>query len=173
MIWPWVVYCDWCEGHQKSAGIQLNNLDGFRDYCKTLDISFDTCVQVTQSLNAQLPIPSHLFYSFEHCEQLWGKDIPKPQFHIHNIKIKGSDITLAKNDKTIMFNYNGVKYIKFSTNQDLRDKLHIGENQWIMLEIICEFGLNYYQGRITPNIYINDLEVTEMQNNIISIDDIF
>lgn len=164
------------EGHNNIFGVGWlkDNTIALQEYCNKLNFEEQSeAINVALSLNANNKIPDYLFSAFENSNDIWCNQIPKPQFHIHNIKIKGSDIILAKNDKTIMFNYNGVKYIKFSTNQSLRDKLHIGGNQWIMLEIICEFGLNYYRGKVIPNIYISDLEVAEMQNNIIGIDDIF
>lgn len=163
-----------CAGHKNVFGVGwlMKNTEKLQAYCDGLNL-VEEMNEVTQSFDATYSLPNNLFNEFEYCDELWGKGIPKPQFHLHNIKLKGSDILLAKNGKTIIFTYNGVKYIKFSTNQGVRDELCIGRNQRLNLEILGEFNLNYYMGRIYQQVIIDTLEVAQLEDDYIDIDFIF
>ena len=163
-------------GHSTAFGVGFKekDLDKLKEYCNSLELNKDMVYNVTQSF---LPnkIPKHLFTEFNDYNELWGKGIIKPQFHISNININSDDIrVMGKTKTTIKFNYKGIDYIKFFVSHiDQEQIYHIGENKDLLINIICEFSLNIWNGRVTPQAIIDKIEVNLKAKKPMSIDDVF
>ena len=88
------------------------------------------------------------------------------------MSIKAQDIqVIGRNKTTIKFEYKGKDYIKFFCGQNVKDKLHIGENRKISLDIIGKLEYNVYNGNVTKQVIIEDFEVNEPKET--SWEDIF
>lgn len=163
-------------GHSTAFGVGFKEKDlgKLKEYCNSLELNKDIVYNVTQSF---LPnkIPKHLFTEFNDYNELWGTGIIKPQFHISNICINSDDIrVMGKTKTTIKFNYKGVDYIKFFVSHDDQDRVyHIGGNKDLNIELIGEFAINEWNGRITPQAIIDKIEVNLKAKKPMSIDDIF
>ena len=81
---------------------------------------------------------------------------------------------LGKNKTTIKFHYNGIDYIKFFVSHEEQDtKWFIGESIDLKVEVIGEFGVNEWNGRISPQCVINDFEVNKVVKKTLTWEDIF
>lgn len=165
---------DWANGHNEALGCQFDvkNIDKVKEFVKNIDL--DNSIEVTQSFTPS-KIPKYLFNEFIDYEELFGQGIKKPQFHIHNIHINSKDIrVMGKNRTTIKFSCHGIDYIKFFVPHDDQDSVYyIGENKDLNIELIGEFTINEWNGRITPQVLIDKIEVDLKAKKPMSIDDIF
>lgn len=164
---------DWQEGHDSACGCQfdISNMDKVKKFVETIEL--DDSVVVTQSFDGASLIPKYLFQEFTEHEDIWGQAIPKPIFHIHNIKLKSSDIRIiGKNKTTISFEHNGIKYIKFMCSHEWIDENISGFND-LNIEIIGYFGLNIYRGYVNYQIEIGKIEVQKHTKKLLNIDSIF
>lgn len=111
-----------------------------------------------------------MFGLSEQYSDIWGKGVEKPLFHIHSIRIKGSDIKELGNGSTIKFNYKGLDFIKFFCSKEFKEKLHIGKNMNLEIEVIGELNINIWGNKKTKQVIIQDMEVKEYEQGI---DDLF
>lgn len=167
---------NWATGHDKDAfgiSLDLSKVNYLREELNTLSINYEPYTDVlTSSTITSLPI--RLYGLFNGLNELWSEQfLPKPKYHIHSIKINSKDIhLLGKKGNTLKFNSNGVEFIKFSSNEELRNKLHIGEDKNILISIFGELELNIYRGKESRQVIITEvLEVEELDN--ISFNNIF
>ena len=146
---------DWANGHNEALGCQfdIKNIDKVKEFVE--NIKLDDSINVTQSFTPS-KIPKYLFKEFTNYDELWGQSIPKPSFHISNIKINSNDIrVMGKNKTTIKFTYKGIDYLKFFVSHDDQENIyHIGENKDLLINIICEFSLNIWKGRVSQQAII-------------------
>jgi len=164
------------QGHSMAWGVGFKekDLSKLKDYCNSLDLDTEVIYNVTQSFTPS-KIPKYLFKEFADYDELWNVAIPKPSFHISNIKINSNDIrVMGKNGTTIKFTYKGIDYIKFFVSHDDQDKIfHIGENSELLIDLIGEFAINSFRGTNTPQCIIDKIEVNLRAKKPMNIDDIF
>ncbi|MEG1994885.1 MAG: DHH family phosphoesterase [Bacilli bacterium] len=167
---------NWAMGHDKDAfgiSLDLSKIDDLREELNTLSIDYEpyTDVLISSTITS---LPIGLYGLFSGLNELWSEQfLPKPKYHIHSIKINTNDIKLlGKKGNTLKFISDGVEFIKFSSNEELRNKLHIGEGKNILISIFGELELNVYRGKETKQIIINEiLEVEEIGE--VNFNDIF
>lgn len=104
--------------------------------------------------------------------QIWGNSVEEPMFAITNLKINAKDITAyGENQGFIRFVYRGIPFIKkYCPKGDyeqmvLKDRKTIGSSKKdLVLNLICSFTLNEYEGHITPQVkiwYYDSVEATK------------
>ena len=94
--------------------------------------------------------------------QIWGTSVDEPMFAITNLKINAQDINAyGENQGFIRFVYRGIPFIKkYCPKGDydqmvLKDRKTIGSSKKdLVLNLICSFTLNEYEGKITPQVKI-------------------
>jgi single-stranded-DNA-specific exonuclease len=152
---------DWCNGHDCSAGIKINDIDKFRTYCKTLDISSNIVYDCIYSGNVET-IPLWFYEYFDKYIELYGKGVPKPQFHIRDVRIAPNKIkSTGKNNTTLKFTYKDVEFIMFFANQQIKNELGMGKtgsNKSTTFDILGELNMNTWNGKSTPQVIINKIE---------------
>lgn len=164
-----------CAGHNEAFGVGFKdyNVEKLYDFCNKLDIE-EKQIEVAKSFHAN-KIPKNLFGAFDEYDYLWGTGVPEINFYIHDISIKSSNIqVIGKNFTTIKFKYKGVEYIKFYMSHDeQKQQLHIDENKQLNLNVVGKLSVNEWQGKITPQVVINQYECQIVPKKTNNIDDIF
>ena len=99
--------------------------------------------------------------TFERCgKDLWGQGIPEPKIHISNITINGQDIKeIGTNKTTIKWLYGDVEIIKFFCTKEFKQRLNVGKNVNMTLEVIGTPSINSFRGRDTKQIVIDEIEI--------------
>lgn len=164
--------CDWCRGHDCAAGIKINDIESFKNYCNSLDMDFNTEYSVIKSLDVQ-NIPSYLYGYFDEFNEIFGNDLKEPLYHIYNIHINGQDIQeIGKSKTTIKFRINDIDFIKFFCSKDWKEKYNIQKDVDMNIEIIGKLQINEYEGNTKKQILIEEMEIQQEENNF-NFDDLF
>lgn len=163
--------CDWCRGHDCAAGIKINDIESFKDYCNSLDMDFNTEYSVIKSLDVQ-NIPSYLYGYFDEFNEIFGNDLKEPLYHIYNIHINGKDIQeIGKSKTTIKFRINDIDFIKFFCSKDWKEKYNIQKDIDMDIEIIGKLQINEWENNTKKQILIEEMEI-QLENNF-NFDDLF
>ena len=151
-----------CEGHEQAFGIGWSNISTstLTIYLDTLSLDFAPQIEVTCAVDNIVEIPYDLYNIGWHYSHLWGTGLPTPTVYLKHIQLNSSDIKeLGEKKKTLKFKLGLTDVIMFNCNNDMKEKLCVGKNEWLILDIIGEPTLNEFRGNITPQIIIKDIEV--------------
>jgi hypothetical protein len=112
-------------GHEQSCGVSIpiNNIQALVDYYNTLELSYEPHIDVLQSYSIN-DIPNYIYNVFDaSTDVLWGHNIPKPLFEVHDIVIYPNDIQiLGGNKRTLKMFCNGLSILIFNaTKQNKKD----------------------------------------------------
>lgn len=168
-----------CMGHSNAAGISLQKtkLTEVIDKCNELMPVDQLCT--IQTVGWEIPADKmKREYVQEIAEnyEVWGNTIPEPLFAITNLRINASEIMGFGESKTfIRFNHNGIIYEKKYCHHDdfdnmtLKDRATIGANKKeLNLNIIGQFVLNSYDGKVFPEVKILYFDSEEVKTDSVS-----
>ncbi len=156
-------------GHNVGAyGIFLDtsktqNLDDFRAEINKMDISIDREVIASYSANK---LQMGLFNEFVGHEDLWGKELDKPMFHVYNIRVNSSDIKiLGKKQDTIKLSLDGYDIMFFKLTEEKKAMFHLEENVELNIDIVGSVNINEYYNKRTNQIIVDDFEIKVVENS--------
>jgi single-stranded-DNA-specific exonuclease len=87
----------------------------------------------------------------------WGKGIKEPFIAIENIDVHAEEVSvIGKEMNTIKINVDGIEFIKFKC--DFSEKLMTIQDDFKM-NIVGKCSLNEFNGKVTPQIIIEDYEI--------------
>ena len=95
---------------------------------------------------------------------LWGQGLEEPFIAVENVKVTSANITLMSADKnpTLKISLpNGTSLIKFKSSIEEYEKLK-STNGLITLNIVGKCERNIWNGTVTPQIIIEDYEITNV-----------
>ena len=155
---------DYAEGHANAFGFGINNskIKEFIDYCNTTLESFEftPCYDVDFIFNADNFNGKDILEIAE-LKSLWGQGVDEPYIALTNVRVSKGNTILMSPDKspTIKIKLpNGVELIKFKATQEEYNSL-TGEG-YLILDIVGRCESNSWGGRMTPQILIDDYEIT-------------
>ena len=155
---------DYAEGHANAFGFGVNNskIKEFIDYCNTALESFEftPCYDVDFIFNADNFNGKDILEIAE-LKSLWGQGVDEPYIALTNVRVSKGNTILMSPDKspTIKIKLpNGVELIKFKATQEEYNSL-TGEG-YLVLDIVGRCESNSWGGRMTPQILIDDYEIT-------------
>lgn len=158
-------FVDYAQGHANAFGIGIMgcNLRPFiaetNEQLKEFD--FSPCYFVDLELDYNLLQDLDIF-NIASYNDMWGQDLDEPLLAIKNVPIKEETMSiLGANQKTIRINLEGKKtnLIKFNATDELKDKLNPNGGT-LYATIIGKCDLNHYMGLVTPQVKIEDIEIT-------------
>lgn len=134
----------------------------FIHYCNTTlkDFEFTPCYYVDFIFNAD-NFNGNDIIEIAELKSLWGQGIEEPYIALTNIKVSKNNITLMSADKNPTLKItlqNGTSLIKFKSSQEEYDKL--ATEGFLLIDIVGRCERNAWNGRITPQIMIEDYEIT-------------
>ena len=151
-------------GHDNAAGAQIpdKNLSAFHDWAnKALaEIDFgENCYDVNFERIAADEDLADIIQDIGGHNGIWGQGLPEPLIHVTDINISASDVqVMGKNKDTVKFEKFGIAYMKFHA-KDLIEELN--KYPSMKIEIVGRANLNEWGGRVTPQIFIEDIEVKD------------
>lgn len=161
-----------CEGHQNAFGcaIKRDNVDNaiikLNNALKDIEIDLDPTYAVDMVIQYGGLKKSDVFEIGELAD-LWGNGVDEPLFLIKGIKMNSNNIRLAGKNNTIMFNKNDFSFVKFFTNAATWEEMTMGsgesreESKSVILDVVCKFKINEWNGVRKPQIEIIDFNVEE------------
>ena len=160
---------NYAEGHECSFGIswQKENEPKVYEWIASLTLS-EPHIDVLQSHTIN-SLPKYLFNEFGLNKGLYGQDMKDPLIHIHDITINSNDISvMGANGRTIKITKNGIDFMWFIIANADKEKLL---NTPYTLEVVGTMGINEWNGVRTPQIIVENFEITESKQK--TVDDIF
>lgn len=156
---------NYVEGHDNAAGYAIREASVYSfinqsneelkdvDFGETYYSVNYSCPYVDSSLGQNI-------LDVGYNEHLWGSKNPEPIFHVYDITLNKEDISImGKNKNTIKFKLNGVEYIKFFAKDFIEDVMNSGDI--ISIELVGKCSINSWMGVETPQIIIQDYEISD------------
>lgn len=153
------------EGHNSAFGciITNDNLEKFTKITNELLANFDTtpCYFVDLEVSSSQFTDNEVF-SLASNADIWGQGLEEPLIAITNIRLTADDIHyMGENQNTLKITFPGRKTSMIKFNITDEEKAALDPAQGIItLTAIGRCSLNYYLGSVTPQILLEDFEIT-------------
>lgn len=145
------------------AGILAKNLDKFVAWCneQLADVNMDGKTwQVDFELDAAAPNLSAIINDMDSLKDYYGQGFPECYIAVENIKIKRSDIqVVGRLSDTVRIMKNDICYIFFKRN--IEEVKLLTSFPSATLNVVGKPSLNYYNGRIIPQISVSDYTIRD------------
>ena len=156
----------YAEGHANAFGFGIRDkaIKEFIDYCNIYlaYTNFEPCYHVDFIFNADNFNGADIIEIAE-LKSLWGQGIEEPFIVLENIKATNDNVILMSPDKNPTLKItlpNGTSLIKFKSSQEEYTKLKT--NGIITINVVGRCERNIWNGRISPQIIIEDYEITNI-----------
>ncbi len=158
--------CSLAEGHANACGINIpdENLQAFIDYSneKLKDCEFTPCT-IVDFIWHGYDFTAQDVMDIAALDSLWGQGLPQPIIALDNLHVSPAAITLMSRDKkpTLKITLsNGVSIIKFGSSVEEYESLtNVPDAGSVILNILGKCAINEWNGIITAQIKVNDMEV--------------
>lgn len=156
---------DFVEGHSNAAGVQIkpeelievNKIINEQLKDTTVDISIH---EVDFIIPSKQLSDSLIDEVYKH-KDLWGHKVEEPLIAVKDIEVNSNEIYLnGKTSKTIKFIYRGIEFIKFFSSEEEWESL-VNKGERLVLDVVGNCAINIYKDKKTPQIVIEDYEVTK------------
>lgn len=161
-------YSQLAQGHQQAFGCAILDKDfsDFLNYIETqlADVEMTLSYKVDFIYQVDNLNPQHILDIGE-LSHLWGQKVQEPYITIEGINITKDNLYLMARDRNPTLKItlpNGVSCIKFKSNDDEFDKLY-SESGCVVINAVGRCEINEYNGRIQPQIIIQDYEIVKRQ----------
>ena len=155
----------YAEGHSNAFGfgVEDSKVKDFILYCNTTlkDFSFSPCYLVDFIFDVNNFNQKDILDIAE-LKSLWGQGIEEPYIALTNIKVTKNNIYLMSPDKNPTLKIvlsDGTSLIKFKSNEEEFNNLK--SDGMITLNIVGRCERNAWNGRISPQIIIEDYEIAK------------
>ena len=155
-------------GHQNAFGLGIpeDNIDNFLEKTDVIlkNMQSEPLYYVDYIYNG-VEVNKQNILDIASLDNLWGKDIPESLIAIKNLKITNSMINIyEKKDLTLKINLlNNISIMLFNAPKTLCEKIK-NCSGYISMNIIGKCKINEWGGNTTPQILIEDYEITDECN---------
>ena len=155
---------EYVSGHDNAAGISIQNshLRDFHNWANDALVNIDfgeNCHDVNFERIAADSDLVDIIQDISNHSSIWGQGSPEPLIHVTDINISASDVqVMGKNKDTVKFEKFGIAYMKFHA-KDLIEQLK--QYSSMKIEVVGRANMNEWGGRVTPQIFIEDIEVKD------------
>lgn len=146
-----------CQGHDAACGIIIkkSKLKRFAKFMDGLELETEPSVDVAASITPEA-ITLRLAKLCASNAILWGKDVPKPKFHVR-LDCPQSYVYHGRTT-TAKLVAGGIDFMRFFASADDADALQAVSNQAV--DVIATLSLNEYNGVVKPQAIVESYEVT-------------
>ena len=155
---------EYVSGHDNAAGCSIPNanLFTFHEWAnkELANIDFgENCYDVNFDRIAADEDLTDIIYDIARHNGIWGQSNAEPLIHVTDINISAKDVqVMGKNKDTVKFEKFGVTYMKFHAKELIEE---LTKYPSMKIEIVGRANLNEWGGRVTPQIFIEDIEVKD------------
>lgn len=156
---------DYAEGHPSAFGLSIP-AENVQDFLKLTDIAFANMssepLYYVDYIYKGVDVKPEDILDIASLNNIWGKDVEEALIAIEDLKVSKEMVTLMGKDKgkpTLKITLpNKISLIKFGSSEEEYNSL-VTEG-YIKLNIIGKCNKNEWMGRISPQIFIEDMEET-------------
>lgn len=160
---------EYAQGHDMAfgAGIEENKIEQLVDYANTTlsNVDFGTStVEVDYIFNNENLNTAMLFEFAKHIA-LYGNGIPQPMFAFELVLQPSNFAIIGKNKDTVKISYGGVNFLKFKSTEWAESVVYAMQFPVIKATILGRSQLNEFNGRVSTQIIIDNLDIQELDVN--------
>lgn len=156
------------QGHANAFGFGISDtrFKEFLDivYQRLANFTFDPCYKVDFIYGMRDCQPADIL-SIANLKSIWGQGVEEPKIAFERITVSANNLTLMSPDKNPTLKItlpNGIACIKFKSSQEEFESLNPKQG-CITLNIVGKCEKNEWNGNVTPQIIVEDYEVTNTQ----------
>ena len=165
-------YFEYAQGHANAFGVSIpdRNLSQFHSYAndalKEVDFG-ENFYDVNFVRSGDSKDLSDMIVELSEVGGIWGQNNPEPKVWVEHIKIRPTQtFVMGSNKDTIKFEYNGTTFIKFKATDLIQEFEVLKErNNLLDITVVGRPNLNEWMGRKTPQLFVEDYEINEIENN--------
>lgn len=155
------------EGHSNAHGVSIETKKLIKANKlineKLKDIEIDISVHDVDFIIPSKQVNGKFIKGINKYRHLWGQNMEEPMIAIKDIEVNSNEIYLnGKTSKSIKFVYSGIEYIKFFSDESEWNEL-VNKGERLVLSVVGKCSVNEYQGKATPQIIMEDYEVTKVK----------
>lgn len=159
-------YFEMAQGHQGAFGCAIKdiNVQTFTEYANEELANFDFTPKyyIDLEYDANYLVPADIL-NIANFDHLWGQGIEEPFILVKNLKVSKDRISLLK-ETTLKISVpaegQDINLIKFGSSKEEFESLS-SESGYIVIDVIGHFQKNIWNGNISPQIGIEDFEITK------------
>ncbi len=158
---------EYAEGHANAfgAGIRKDYVEEFIEGANQDLAEYDFSAQYNVDFiyhGSEIPVNDIL--DIANMKPLWGKGLDEALIAIESFKVTKDNVALMSADKnpTLKFTAPGITMIKFGSSREEYESL-LSEG-YIEIDIVGKCSVNEWQGRISPQILIEEYQVKQRVN---------
>ena len=158
---------DYVQGHANAAGYAIDGtkVDALLNYAnrELAGIDFgETAYDVNFVRNSWDNDLTALIYDIGEASGVWGQNTGEPLICVKGVKVDSSSVrVMGTNQDTVRIDCMGISFLKFKA-ADLIEEMKSGS---FTIDIVGRANLNEWGGRVTPQIFIDDYEITKPNLN--------
>lgn len=156
---------EFAQGHENAHGlcIKAKNLDRFLNWAnaqlenlkysgKTYDVDF--------LLDGEATNIGDIIAATTNLQPYYGQGFPEVEIAVRNLEIPRSEIrVMGKLGDTVQIKHNGIAYMFFKRN--IEEVKQLTAYPRANLTIVGKPNLNYYNGAVTPQIFVDDYSIED------------
>jgi single-stranded-DNA-specific exonuclease len=161
-------FFEYAQGHANAFGISIPDasLRDFHRYANEALANIDfgeNAYDVNFVRAADAEDLARLVVEIGKAEPIWGQNNPAPLIHVHKMKVSPSNIRImGAIADTLKIEVNGVPYLKFHAKELIEEiKQH---TEPFEMEVVGKPNLNEWMGRVSPQIFIEDYEIKQIDS---------
>ena len=157
---------EYAQGHANAFGISIpdGRLRDFHNYANEAlkDIDFgENVYDVNFVRGADSKDLYDLVIDLASQNGIWGQGSPEPIVCVEEILCSPRDVRImGSNQDTLKIEYNGMSYLKFRATEMIEEINKLPVNEQFKITIVGRCNINEWMGRKTPQIFIDDYEIT-------------
>ena len=157
---------EYAQGHANAFGISIpdGRLRDFHNYANEAlkDIDFgENVYDVNFVRGADSKDLYDLVIDLASQNGIWGQGSPEPIVCVEEILCSPRDVRImGSNQDTLKIEYNGMSYLKFRATEMIEEINKLPANEQFKITIVGRCNINEWMGRKTPQIFIDDYEIT-------------
>lgn len=159
-------YMEYVEGHANAAGfsIKVSDVPKLYEYAnrELADINFNEgFYEADFVVNGNCSYLSDMILDLNRGKDFYGQNCAEPIIISENITINTSAIqTIGSNKDTLKFVFNDITYIKFKAKDLINEFAQYSDK--ISITVAGKGNVNSWGGRETPQIFIEEIEINEV-----------
>ena len=156
------------EGHANALGVGIDDssIEDFRAYSNFVlkDIDFTPCYKVDFIFSGDDFKLSNII-KIADLKGIWGQGVEEPLVAIEHLNVTKEKVQLLSRDKNPTLKItlpNGMSLIKFGSSEEEYESLY-SESGCVTINVVGTCGKNEWNGKINPQIMIEDYEIVSTQ----------
>lgn len=158
------------EGHSNAAGYSIprKSVDKLTQYAnqQLANVNFNEgFYEADFIVQGNCSYLGRMIAELDEGRNLYGQGNKEPVMVIENVPVKTKDVQVIGSKKdTLKFAFNGITFIKFRAT-DLIEEIGQYGDVTLNLTIAGKANMNYWGGRATPQVLIEEIEIKESGEN--------